>query len=132
MNAASLAPAGAYSSLDDALADFRLVLDRDQQTALSSIKSVPDAESILVFTAQLDLANRNRRGQSIGSRLYTLLLSVRDFCAIVDTFVSSHPEVAALVWGSVKLTMQVGIFIPLSGLDTCSIVTDYLELYFLF
>ncbi|KAI0803901.1 hypothetical protein GGR55DRAFT_691487 [Xylaria sp. FL0064] len=107
MNAVSLAPAGSRLSLQNALDDFQLVLDHDQQASLSSIKSVPDAGAILVFTAELDLANRDRKGRSIGSRLYTVLSSVRNFCAVFDVFVSSHPEVAALVWGSVKLTMQI-------------------------
>jgi hypothetical protein len=107
MNVASLAPISSGSSLQNALDDFHLILNRDQQSALSSIKSVPDADSILIFTAQLDLANRDRKGRSIGSRLYTVLSSVRNFCTVVDVFVSSHPEVAALIWGSVKLTMQV-------------------------
>ncbi|KAI1275482.1 hypothetical protein F5Y07DRAFT_409313 [Xylaria sp. FL0933] len=107
MNAISLAPAGSRLSLQNALDDFQLVLDHDQQASLSSIKSVPDADSILVFTAELDLANRDRKGRSIGSRLYAVLSSVRNICAVFDMFVSSHPEVAALVWGSVKLTMQI-------------------------
>lgn len=107
MDTKSLAQANSHSLLQNALADFQLVLDSDQQSTLSSIKSVPDADSILIFTAQLDLANRNRKGRSIGSRLYTVLSSVRNFCTVVDVFVSSHPEVAALVWGSVRMTMQV-------------------------
>ncbi|KAI8946513.1 hypothetical protein F4801DRAFT_593292 [Xylaria longipes] len=85
-----LAPVSSRLSLQDALDDF----------------SVPDACSILIFTAQLGSANRGRKGQIIGSRMYTVLLSSRSFCA-VDVFVPSHPEVVALVWGSVKLTMQI-------------------------
>ncbi|KAI0867543.1 hypothetical protein GGS24DRAFT_495258 [Hypoxylon argillaceum] len=111
MDTKSLAQANSHSSLQNALADFQLVLDSDQQSTLSSIKSVPDADSILIFTAQLDLANRNRKGRSIGSRLYTVLSSVRNFCTVVDVFVSSHPEVAALVWGSVRMTMQIAAII---------------------
>ncbi|KAI0975505.1 hypothetical protein F4678DRAFT_456857 [Xylaria arbuscula] len=107
MSATSLAPTGSRLSLQNALEDFQLILDPDQQASLSSIKSVPDVDSILVFTAQLDLANRHRKGRSIGSRLYTVLSSVRNFCAVFDVYVSSHPEIAALVWGSVKLTMQI-------------------------
>jgi hypothetical protein len=38
-----------------------------------------------------------------------MLQSIRDYSAIIDTFVSSNPVIAALVWGSVKLTMLVVI-----------------------
>ncbi|KAI0548370.1 hypothetical protein F4679DRAFT_574172 [Xylaria curta] len=94
-------------ALQDALNDFRSVLDEEQRHELAKLKPVPDADAILVFTAQLDAIDCNRRGRSFASRLHTILLSVRSFCSIVDTFVSSHPEIAALVWGSVKLTMLV-------------------------
>jgi hypothetical protein len=39
--------------------------------------------------------------------LHSVLQSVREFSAVIDTFVSSHPEIAALVWGGLKLTIQV-------------------------
>jgi hypothetical protein len=61
---------------------------------------------VLVLTAQLD-RSQDRRGRSIGTRLHSVLQCVRDFSAIIDTFVSSNPTIAALVWGSVKLTIQV-------------------------
>ncbi|GAW26453.1 hypothetical protein SAMD00023353_3200910 [Rosellinia necatrix] len=139
MDAESSNLANPRSPLEDAIADFQLVLDHDQRTKLSGLNTVPDADSILVFTAQLDLANRNRRGKSIGSRLYTVLSSVRDFCTVVDVFVSSHPEVAALVWGSVKLTMQIivnytsyfeatsELFMRIGRL--CPLFTEYQALY---
>jgi hypothetical protein len=61
---------------------------------------------VLVFTAQLD-SSQQRRGRSIATRLHSVLQSVREFSAVVDTFISSNPEIAALIWGSVKLTIQV-------------------------
>ena len=62
----------------------------------------------MIFTAQLDRDNQLRKGRGIASRLYSILQSMQTFSTVVDTFVSSHPEIAALVWGSVKLTMLVG------------------------
>ncbi|KAI0424207.1 hypothetical protein F5Y09DRAFT_149921 [Xylaria sp. FL1042] len=72
MDAASLAPASWRLMLQDALDDFQLVLGHDQQASLFSIKPVPDADSILIFTAELELENRERKGRSIGSRLYAV------------------------------------------------------------
>lgn len=95
--------------LQTAISGFESALTQDQRQELRRTKAVPDAASVLSFTAELDAQNRARRGSSIASRLYKLLESVREFANIVDTFVQSHPEVAALVWGTVKFTMLVSV-----------------------
>ncbi len=92
--------------LNEAVDDFQRILTEEQRTALKDIKSVPDADAVLVFTAQLD-SSPHRRGRSIATRLHSVLQSVREFSAVIDTFVSSNPEIAALIWGSVKVTIQV-------------------------
>ncbi|KAH8667894.1 hypothetical protein BGZ61DRAFT_498355 [Ilyonectria robusta] len=94
-------------TLQDAINDFQGILTVDQRRELQAIKTVPDADAVLVFTAELDAKTSKRRGPSLASRVYSVLQSVRDFSTIVDTYVSSHPEIAALVWGSVRLTMLV-------------------------
>lgn len=96
----------AAKQLNEAVDDFQRILTDDQRTALKNIKSIPDADAVLVFTAQLD-STQQRRGRSIATRLHSVLESVREFSAVIDTFVSSNPEIAALIWGSVKLTIQV-------------------------
>lgn len=94
-------------SLEIALSEFGSVLTDDERKQLQQIKAVPDASAALVFTAKLDTSNSTRRGKSIGARAYSMLQSIQQFSAIVDTFISSHPDIAALVWGSVKLTLLV-------------------------
>ncbi|KAF7540798.1 hypothetical protein G7Z17_g12106 [Cylindrodendrum hubeiense] len=94
-------------SLENAIRSFESVLTDDERTRLRYIKAIPNADAAMTFTAQLDESNRSRKGRSIASRLHDFLQSVREFSAVVDTFVSSHPETAALVWGSVKLTVLV-------------------------
>lgn len=93
--------------LEDATQDFQSILSNNQRITLQKIKTVPNADAVLTFTAQLDYFSRSRKGRSIASRLHSLLQSVREFSNIVDTFVSSHTEIAALVWGSIKLAMLV-------------------------
>lgn len=93
--------------LEAALADFGSILTDDERKQLQQIKGVPDTSAALIFTAKLDASNLARRGRSIVARAYSMLQSVQQFSAVVDTFVSSHPEVAALVWGSIKLTVLV-------------------------
>lgn len=95
------------TSLEIALSEFGSALTDDERKQLQQIKGVPDASAALVFTAKLDASNSTRRGKSIGARAYSMLQSVQQFSAIVDTFISAHPDIAALVWGSVKLTILV-------------------------
>ncbi|KAG9237982.1 hypothetical protein BJ875DRAFT_480792 [Amylocarpus encephaloides] len=94
-------------SLEIALSEFGSVLTDNERKQLKQIKGVPDASAALVFTAKLDASNSTRRGKSIGARAYSILQSIQQFSTIVDTFVSSHPDIAALVWGSVKLTVLI-------------------------
>ncbi|KAF3808773.1 hypothetical protein GCG54_00010964 [Colletotrichum gloeosporioides] len=93
--------------LQDAVSEFRKTLNDGQRSDLDKLKGIPDADAALVFTAQLDRSTSQRNSPSKGTRLVSVLQYVRDSSVIIDTFVSSHPEIAALVWGSVKLTMQV-------------------------
>ncbi|KAK4164976.1 ankyrin repeat-containing protein [Cladorrhinum sp. PSN259] len=102
----ALSPA---KQLNDAVDDFQRILTDDQRTALQKIKSIPDADAVLVFTAELDYSRQDKKGRSIATRLHSVLQSVREFSAVIDTFVSSKPEIAALIWGSVKLTVQIAI-----------------------
>ncbi|KAL2010345.1 hypothetical protein VTN00DRAFT_6152 [Thermoascus crustaceus] len=86
-------------SLREAIYEFQSVLTPERNKELQAIRSVPDARSIIIFTAQLDLEDPRRKGRSIASRLHSILESIQQFSSIVGTFVSSHPEIAALVWG---------------------------------
>ncbi|PHH92270.1 hypothetical protein CDD83_8195 [Cordyceps sp. RAO-2017] len=125
--------------LEDSIREFRSILTDEQRATLQKVKAKPDFDAVIVFTAQLDQSSRSRRGRSIASRLHSILQSIREFSSIVETFVSSHPEIAALVWGSVKLTMLVAInftsyFEPLSNLfmgfnKHCPRFSEYQSLY---
>ncbi|KAG7434983.1 Vegetative incompatibility protein HET-E-1 [Fusarium oxysporum f. sp. raphani] len=92
--------------LQNAIDSFRTVLTPEQLAEFNSIQSVPDTDAVLIFTAELDLRRRSQKGKSIASRLFPVLQAVHNFTAVIDTFISSNPTIAALVWGSVKLTMQ--------------------------
>ena len=94
-------------SLEIALSEFGSILTDDERKQLQQIKSVPDASAALVFTARLDASNSARRGKSIGARAYSMLQSIQQFSTIIETFVSANPNIAALVWGSAKLTVLV-------------------------
>lgn len=94
--------------LRDAILDFKDILTADERRDLRGIELIPARDVVLVFTAQLDSRNRNRRGPSIASRLYSVLQSVRDFAAAAaEEPGSSEMERIADVWRIIKLTMLV-------------------------
>lgn len=66
--------------------------------------------AVLTFTAEIDQRNAQRRLRGVASRLYGVLESVRQFTSIIDTYVQAYPQIAALVWGSLKLTLLVCIY----------------------
>jgi hypothetical protein len=102
-------------TLEAAVSDFQAVLTPAQKAQLLASSTKPDATAILSFTAEVDRVNAHRRSRCVSSRLFGVLQSVQDFSNIVDTFVSSNPNIAALVWGSLKFTILVGVFCESSG-----------------
>jgi hypothetical protein len=57
-------PLSPAKQLHEAVDDFQRILTADQRTSLKNVKSIPDADAVLVFTAQLD-SSQHRRGRSI-------------------------------------------------------------------
>ena len=88
--------------------EFRASLTPTQDTVLLAHSSTDlDATTILGFTAEINKINANRRSRCVSSRLFDILQSVKEFSDIADTFVSAHPDIAALVRGSLKFTILV-------------------------
>ena len=101
-------------ALVQALNDFESILSDEDKTQLHS-QGAPDVMAALNLATTIDAKNTSHRRQCMGPRLITFLESVQQFSSIVDTFISSHPDIAALVWGGVKLTLLVLISISLKG-----------------
>jgi hypothetical protein len=94
--------------LEDTIACFQAILSDDERIQLQQLKKTShDAQSIITFTAELDRLDGKRRGKSVASRLASFLQTVEQFTPIIDTYVQSNPEIAALIWGSIKLTFMV-------------------------
>jgi archaellum biogenesis ATPase FlaH len=93
--------------LEDALAEFQDLLSDEQKAQLEALTATtpgpPSPDAVLLFTAQVDTHNARRKSRCVASRISGLLESVQQFTAIVDTFVSSRPTIAALVWGGLKV-----------------------------
>ncbi|EEU46708.1 uncharacterized protein NECHADRAFT_77352 [Fusarium vanettenii 77-13-4] len=98
----------AVKDLENTIARFHAILTDDDRKNLQQLKTEPhDAQSIIMFTASLDRFDPKRRGKSVASRLASFLQTIEQFTPIVDTYIQSNPEIAALVWGSVKLTFRL-------------------------
>ena len=106
--------------LQHAINSFRTGLTPEQLGEFNSIQSLPDTNAVLVFTTELDMRRQSQRGKSIASRLFPVLQAVHSFTGVIETFVSSNPVIAALVWGTVKMTMQVRLLYTI----TASILTS--------
>lgn len=63
------------------------------------------------LTAEVDAQQAQSRQRCVGTRLQYFLDSIQQFSSVVDTFVSSNPGTAALVWGSVKLAILVSMIL---------------------
>lgn len=94
-------------ALEDALAEFRELLSDEEKAQLQALTTTtpgpPGPEAVLLFTAQVDSHNARRKSRCVASRISSFLEAVQQFTAVVDTFVSSNPTTAALVWGGVKV-----------------------------
>lgn len=94
--------------LKHALEAFKKVLTSDERRDLDAEQSVPrDSRQVVAFTVGLDRVDPDRRGPSIATKLNSIIQTVLQFSQVVDTYVSSNPAVAALVWGSVRLALGV-------------------------
>src|SRR5215471_2914082 len=89
-------------SLKQALVSFEDVLTDEQKRQYLVNTTKPDVASVIAFVAQIDANNSNIARRCVAPRLCTFLEATQQFSGVVETFVSSNPKVAALVWGGVK------------------------------
>ncbi|KAM0187004.1 hypothetical protein ACHAPA_002872 [Fusarium lateritium] len=93
--------------LESTIAGFQAILSDDERMKLKQLKKTShDAQSIITFTAELDRLDGKRRGRSVASRLASFLQTVQQFTPIIDIYIQSNPDIAALIWGSIKLTFM--------------------------
>jgi hypothetical protein len=93
------------ATLAQELSTFENALDDRQKREYQKQSSKPDADAVIAFVSQLDRQSSGRAGQCVASRLFTFLNATQQFSGVVDTFVSSTPTLAALIWGGVKFAI---------------------------
>ena len=102
------------ATLLQALNDYETALSDEDRLRLHS-EGAPDVMAALNLATIIDARNASYRRQCMGPRLITFLESVQQFSSLVDTFVSSHPEIAALVWGGLRMALLVNISVTIGG-----------------
>ncbi|KAJ5971338.1 uncharacterized protein N7479_001256 [Penicillium vulpinum] len=99
---AGLQGADPTQSLNKALENFQNTLTKQQKREFQESVSAPDIASVIEFVAEIDARNSSTTRRCVAPRLCTFLEATQQFTDVVDTFVSSNPIVAALVWGGIK------------------------------
>ena len=92
--------------LTRALCDYEAILS-DEQRQQFRMEGMPDTRAVVQLTTAIDEQCNDRRSRCMGPRITLFLESIQQLSPVIETFVSSHPERAALVWGGVKLMLLV-------------------------
>lgn len=96
-----------HNNLATALSEFRQILSPDQIAQLTS-SNTPTADDVVQLTDDIMEANAGRKSRIFASRVQGLLSPVQQYCTIIDTCAGSN-QIAALVWGSIKLVLLVSL-----------------------
>lgn len=99
----SLSPA--QHKLQHALANFHRILTPDELSNLPD--TTPNALSLVNLISTIDEKGKNRTLWRCRSYFDSLLESIMLYSNVADTLVSSNPQIAALVWGGVKIVILV-------------------------
>jgi hypothetical protein len=94
-------------ALSSAVYEFQASLNDERKAQLLALSSVPREIDVLTFTAELDRANAARKRRGVASRFCTILESIQQYSAVMDTYSQVKADTTSLVWGSVKLCIQV-------------------------
>lgn len=66
----------------------------------------PSVGDVICITRAIHEKSSDRKSQLFAKRMHKVLESVHQYCTIIDTVVGPN-QIAALVWGSVKLAILV-------------------------
>ena len=70
------------------------------------VTEVTSVEELMERASKLKAKYRKHRIVALLRKISPFLAQLRSFSRIINTLVQSHPEIAALVWGSVSLILE--------------------------
>ena len=91
-------------NLSAALDEFQQNLSSDQRAHFDD--RIPTPEEVVALTYEIEKKSSDRKSHILVCRIRVVLEAVQQYSAIVDTVVQVNP-IAALVWSSVKIVVQV-------------------------
>lgn len=95
------------TNLDAALNEFRYNLSAEQKIEFeSAANQIPPVEAVVLLTDEVVEKSSSRKSHVLANRMRVVLEAVQQYSAIGDSISSVHP-IAALVWCSVKIVVQV-------------------------
>ena len=84
--------------------------DEDQQSIISTEDdSTLTAQSLKNLMLPLIAKHKHGAVVQLLMKLGPVLQHIRSFATIVDVAVQSHPNLACLIWGSVRLILEVSL-----------------------
>ena len=89
---------------------FQTALQRHLDTWASDVRSFTSGatpDDVLREVEKYEKANRDTSSRRYIRRFSVLIQSFEGFFSAVDTFVSCNPQTAALIWGGLRLVIQV-------------------------
>ncbi|KAF5975896.1 heterokaryon incompatibility protein het-E-1 [Fusarium coicis] len=98
--------AAPVKELERTIAGFQAILTDGDRRKLQQLKTTShDSQSIITFTAELDLLDKNRRGKSVASRLASFLQTIEQFTPISELrgYVEDIRAKAEEVQGDIQL-----------------------------
>ena len=95
------------TNLEAALDEFQQNLSSEQKIEFeAAANQVPCAEAAVLLTDEINKKSSTSKSHVLAGRMRVVLEAVQQYSAIEDTAASVNP-IAALVWSSVKIVVQV-------------------------
>jgi NACHT domain len=102
---------GGKEALKTALESFRQSLTDGERQRLVEMQvsdpAKPDENKVMMLIAEIDCQNSRKFSRYVAPKLQPFLDVIQQFSSAVDTFMTSGPPVAQVVWGSVKVTLLI-------------------------
>lgn len=81
-------------------------LKPEETIQIFRVTSYEDLQSSI---ATLEANYRQKRISKVLSRIEPFLSNLRSFQGVVDTAIQAKPDVAALIWGGIKLVLEASV-----------------------